>query len=477
MLWEIENTKPGGWLYDVTASRRLSYQDIGDTVVSLEQVMKGNDKALVALVADNSTSCLACYLAALRCGHAVMLLNAFGDRGLRDGLLSLYQPEFLFIPQGNDIPEAYITDSECNGFICAVIKQSSQEKIHPDTAVLLPSSGTTGNPKLIRLSYRNIQSNAEAIASYLEICANETAITSLPFSYSYGFSVVNSHLFAGGNLVCTDLSVVTRQFWQLFKEFDCTSFAGVPYSYLTLERLRFEKMTLPSLRTMTQAGGHLAQEKVLQFAEMAKKNGIRFFVMYGQTEAAPRIAYVPWERLHEKAGSVGISIPGGLIRVSDEGKPNLAPNEEGEVIYEGPNVMMGYAENRKDLAKGDELGGVLSTGDIGYQDSEGYLFITGRLKRFIKIFGLRLNLDDVEKMLEAALALSVACVGRDDLLHLLIESLHDKHAQEARQKLSSLYHIHHSALKVHLTSSIPVTISGKKDYPTIERELKLNERP
>lgn len=477
MLWEIEKSCAAGWFHDVASKRRLSYQELGDSVVALERSIAGADKALVALVADNSAASIACYLAALRCGHTVLLLNARGDAGLREELCIRYRPEIILLPGHLDLPAAYSLDSQHGGVNCGVARRTLGEPIHPDTAVLLTTSGTTGSPKLVRLSYGNIQSNAEAIVSYLGIDRAETAITSLPFSYSYGLSVLNSHLIAGASLACTEASLLTREFWQMFEECGCTSFVGVPYSYQMLERLRFERMALPSLHTLTQAGGRLPKETVLRFAETAGNSGRRFFVMYGQTEATARIAYLPWERLPEKAGSVGIAIPGGHLRISGADGCAPGPFEEGEVVYYGPNVMMGYAKKREDLARGDQLGGELATGDIGYLDNEGFLFITGRLKRFIKVFGLRLNLEDVERMLEGALSLPVACVGRDDQLHLLVESTREELVQETRQRISLLYHIHHSALKVHLTCEIPVTAAGKKDYAAIERELKLHERP
>jgi len=477
MLWEIEKNCAAGWFYDSASKRRLSYQELGDSVIALERNIAGADKTLVALVTDNSAASIACYLAALRCGHAVLLLSAQGDAGLREEICNRYRPEIILLPGHLDLPAAYSLDSRHGGVNCGVARGTQGEPIHPDTAVLLTTSGTTGSPKLVRLSYDNIQSNAEAIVSYLGIDRAETAITILPFSYSYGLSVLNSHLLAGASLACTEASLLTREFWQMFEECGCTSFAGVPYSFQMLERLRFERMALPSLRTLTQAGGRLPKETVLRFAEAAGNSGRRFFAMYGQTEATARIAYLPWERLPEKAGSVGIAIPGGRLRISGVDGCAPGPFEEGEVIYHGPNVMMGYAEQREDLARGDQLGGALATGDIGYLDDEGFLFITGRLKRFIKVFGLRLNLEDVERMLEEALSLPVACVGRDDQLHLLVESTREELVQETRQRISLLYHIHHSALKVHLTCAIPVTAAGKKDYAAIERELKLHERP
>ena len=474
MLWEFERHAGDGWLYHGAEQRRISYQELGDMVVAIENALASETKLLVALLCDNSPACIAAYLAALRCGHTVVLLNALSDSALQDQILQEYRPEILAHCGSHDAPAGYHPDS-CPVPALSLLRADSPcgAPIHPDTAVLLSTSGTTGSPKLVRLSYRNIQANAESIARYLEITGAETAITSLPLNYSYGLSVVNSHLLAGANLVCTEASLVSKDFWQLFKECGCTSLAGVPYSYLLLERLRFGRMELPALKTLTQAGGRLPLEKVKAFSELARQRDLRFFVMYGQTEATARIAYIPHDRLHEKIGSVGIAIPGGRIDVLSGDAVPSCPPLSGEIVYTGPNVMLGYAEMRADLAMGDVLGGILHTGDLGYLDNDGYLFITGRLKRFIKVFGLRMNLDDVERMLENALSVPVACLGQDDELHLLVESERDGDLHEATRRTTELYQIHHSAVHAHRTSSLPVTASGKKDYTTMEKDLKL----
>lgn len=349
--------------------------------------------------------------------------------------------------------------------------QLCEEAIFKETAVLLSTSGTTGSPKLIRLSYSNLQANAEAIAQYLGITNAETPVTGLPLSYSYGLSVVNSHLSAGASMLCTNASLMTKEFWEQFKESRCSSFAGVPFSYAMLERLRFDQMTLPSLRTITQAGGRLAPEKIQLFADIAKRKDFRFFVMYGQTEATARIAYVPSERLLDKVGSIGIPIPFGHLELQQNGRTITEPYQEGELVYTGPNVMLGYAESRGSLAHGDEQRGILYTGDLGHRDADGYFYVTGRLKRFVKVFGLRLNLDEVEKMLESALERPVACVGTDDVLHVIIESSSDHDAQEALKRVVSLYKLHHSAVIVRRRDTLPVTSSGKKDYNALRTQL------
>ncbi|MGP8201772.1 MAG: AMP-binding protein [Limisphaerales bacterium] len=470
MFWEIEHLmEQNRGLYDGADGRFVSYPELLQKTVLWEEALRSKRKLLVALFCDNAIASIAAYLAALRSGHAVMLVHASMDRSLKHRICEIYSPEIVInFDEKPDLPDGYRTAAgTADNAALAFSRKPVSQNIHADTALLLSTSGTTGSPKMIRLSYGNLQSNALSIAQYLEITGTETAITSLPLSYSYGLSVVNSHLLAGANLICTNASLMTREFWGLFTGRQCTSFAGVPLSYAMLERLHLERMNLPSLRTMTQAGGRLAPEKIRLFSEMAERKGFRFFVMYGQTEATARISYVPWQRHSEKIGSVGVPIPGGHLHLILDGHRIIEPHVEGELVYSGPNVMLGYAETRDCLGKGDELHGSLHTGDLGYRDADGYYYITGRLKRFIKIYGLRLNLDEIEKMLESTVGRPVACAGEDESLRVLVESDSEEHVADAQRRIISLYKLHHSSVHVRRVKALPLNPSGKKDYSAI----------
>ncbi len=466
MFWKIEERPRDGagsgpgdtpGLSDGPDGRALPYEALIDQAAACERAWAGG-KALVAIIADNRPAAIVAYLGALRAGHAVLLANAATDDGLLRQVLEAYAPEYVAEIAGvRDWPGYRQMTSPVAGARVFAAARSPEGPIHPDLAVLLSTSGTTGSPKLVRLSHRNMQANAASIVRYLGIGPDEVAITSLPISYSYGLSVVNSHLLAGASLACTDAGVVEKSFWRVMEGRGCTSLAGVPVTYAMLERLKIERMNLPTLRTLTQAGGALDLERVRRFAQVARATGRRFFVMYGQTEATARIAYVPWDRLPDKIGSVGIAIPGGAVSI-----------EGGEIVYAGPNVMMGYAASRADLARGDEMGGRLHTGDLGRIDAEGFVTVTGRLKRFLKMFGLRLNLDEVERMLEASLAVSVACVGRDDALRIVVETSDPAVARAAAERVSRLYGLHHAAIHAEVTAALPVTDSGKKDYKSLE---------
>lgn len=469
MFWSNSEILNNLRLIEGKTQKTYLFNDFEPLISLILEKISTKKKSVIALICDNSYLSVLSYLAALRSGNAVLLLNYSTDEQLLRELISTYTPELII--QTNtfyQFVDYLLNNNFIDGLSLQKLNFDINTEINPDTAVLLSTSGTTGSPKLVRLSYKNVQSNAESIAKYLKIEERETAITSLPMSYSYGLSVINSHILKGASLVLTNETIAQKSFWDLFREFSCTSYAGVPYNYFMLERLRFERMNLPSLKYMTQAGGKLAPEKIKHFYEISKSKNFKFFVMYGQTEATARISYVPYEKLGEKIGSAGIPIPGGKISIMDEDKI-LPAGENGEVVYSGPNVMLGYAETREDLAKGDELNGVLRTGDIGYIDNDGFLFITGRLKRFIKVLGQRVNLDEVEKFLEAHLSLQVALPVSDDEIHILIESRDEKDKELVTKLVSETYGFHHSLIVTKCIEQIPVNSSGKKDYPSITK--------
>jgi acyl-CoA synthetase (AMP-forming)/AMP-acid ligase II len=243
----------------------------------------------------------------------------------------------------------------------------------------------------------------------------------------------------------------------------------VPYTYLLLERVGYRDMDLPSVRTMQQAGGALERSLTERYRQHMNEKGGRLFVMYGQTEATARIAYVPPERLPEKLGAAGQAIPGGHLRIEATDGASGDPRS-GEVVYEGPNVMLGYAEGREDLGRGDELAGVLHTGDIGYLDDEGFLYITGRSKRIAKVFGLRVNLDELELMLREEGPAAV--VATDDRVWGFCAFGTDDTAAELRNHLSRRLHLHPSALELRRVDELPVTSSGKTDYRALERRTR-----
>ena len=401
--------------------RRLTYAELGDLVATKAKSLQRG--VLQFCLCKNTIESIVEYLACLEAGAPVVMLDATKDAETIENLRQIYQPGIT--------------------------------KCHPDLAVCLTTSGSTGSPKLVRLTLRNIIANAKSIAKYLHIDTNERPITMLPMYYSYGLSIINSHLLKGATILLTDKSYAQREFWNFLRENVATSMSGVPYTWEMLRRLRFMRMDLPSVRTMTQAGGKLNAEIALEYIRWAKSVGKQFIVMYGQTEATARMSYLPWERAEEKYASIGVAIPGGEFSLA----------EDGELIYQGENVSLGYAECAVDLMKGDENHGVLHTGDMARVDEDGFYYITGRKKRFVKVWGNRCNLDQVEQLVKP-ITTTCACAGVDD--HITVFVTKDGLEKEIKDLLASKTGLNPIAFQVKVIDAIPVKDSGKIDYQLLQ---------
>ncbi|MBF0308631.1 MAG: AMP-binding protein [Magnetococcales bacterium] len=438
----------------------LNYRELDAEVERVARSLeRWPGKVLGFLRLRNTTGSLIGYLAGLRAGHALMLLDEELQPERAAHLQALYGPSWVWQPLSRG-PDALISS---HGHGLFPLSSREEVVIHPSLALLLTTSGSTGSPKAVRLAGTALQANAEAIVAYLQLHPGERPVTTLPMHYSYGLSVVNSHLAAGATLLMTGRSLVSREFWAFCRQERATSLAGVPYTYGMLERLRFSGMALPHLKTLTQAGGRLEADAVRRFGEQARQHGRRFFVMYGQTEATARIAYLHPDKVLSKPGSIGQAIPGGNLSLERDGRP-VEPGEEGELIYRGPNVMLGLAESRADLARGDELGGRLATGDLGRVDEEGDYFITGRTKRFIKLHGQRLNLDEVEKELLDG-GWDCACGGRDNLLAVAL--LPGQAVDRLPAELSRRFGLHHSVIRCIEVAVFPRSAAGKLLYDNL----------
>ncbi|MEC2077303.1 AMP-binding protein [Metabacillus fastidiosus] len=449
-FWDIADSEREAVVLD---NQSYTYEQFNKSISECQKVLESDKKQLVLILCENSYGVLVTYVAALRSNHAVMLLSSDLNNELLNNVIDTYQPAWVYGSLNS-------TDYEKTDQFLWKRKFFMDVNIHSELAILLSTSGTTGSRKFARLSYRNIQSNAEAIGEYLQMTSDERGIVNLPISYSYGMSIVNSHLATGATLLLTDNTVMEKSFWEFLNKKKATSFAGVPFTYQMLYRVGFLKMELPHLRMFTQAGGRLNEKFARLFGEYAANHNKHFYIMYGQTEASPRMSYIPPSQLLKKTDSIGIPIPGGSFEID---------SETDELIYKGTNVMMGYAESLADLAKGDGLQGVLHTGDTARVDEDGFYSITGRMKRFLKLFGLRINLDEVEKRLESSIQSTVACTGNDDRLIVVIESENVK--QAVHDCLDSIYKLHKSAFRIHILESIPRLSNGKTDYKAIKEEL------
>lgn len=450
----------------------LTYSELNSEVQEIKELLTA--RTLMFCFCSNTVGSVCGYLGALNAHTVPYLLDAHTNEVLVKSLIDVYQPAYLYMPA--DLSDVYAGQAgyekifEKYGYI---LYRTGFEKVYPlheDLAQLLGTSGSTGSPKLVRQSYRNIQSNAESIAQYLELDDTERPVTTLPMNYTYGLSIINSHLLVGGTILLTQKPIVSKDFWDFMKANQATSFGGVPYTYEMLKRVRFFRMDLPDLRTMTQAGGKLAPELHREFAQYAQEKGKHFVVMYGQTEATARMSWLPYDKSLEKYGSMGIAIPGGRFSLIDvDGNEIQEPEVTGELVYEGPNVTLGYAVCGEDLAKGDERNGRLETGDMAKRDADGFYYVVGRKKRFLKLFGNRINLDEIDRMIKAQYEeLDCASTGTDECMEVYItdESL----CGNVKEFLMDRTHINASAIKVYAIDAIPKNEAGKTLYVELGKE-------
>lgn len=451
-------------------SESLTYGQLSEEVERMAAAFPR--KGLVFTLCENLLGSFVGYVACMNKNIPQVLLDGSKDLELVQRLIGIYQPECIWMPTAR-VEEiggkAIYKYQEYSLLSMTYDTPLANKEINSELLLCLTTSGSTGSPKLVRLSERNLQSNAESIAEYLRITESERPVTSLPMFYSYGMSVINSHLIKGATILLTDKTVMQREFWNFIKEHRATSIAGVPYTYDMLRRLRFFRMDLPDLKTMIQAGGKLNAAYVREFVEFAGQNGREFIVMYGQTEAAPRMSYLPFDKAIKKNASIGIAIPGGELSVVDaDGKVIDEPDVEGELLYKGENVCLGYAEVRKDLMKGDENHGVLHTGDIARRDADGFFYITGRMKRFVKVWGNRTNLDATEQLVKA-ITPDCACVGVDDLITVFVTE--EGLEEQIKNLLVEKTGFNPRAFHVRVIEQIPVKTSGKTDYPELQKML------
>lgn len=471
-MWDLQQYDEHVAMID-DKGQQVTYHELAE--VQQRITKKIGRRTLVVALCKNSIGSVAGYAAFINMHIVPILLNAQMEKELMANILSIYMPAFLWVPSDMLADDLFSSMKiVCSEYDYSLLKSAYEHEypLYDELGLLLTTSGSTGSPKFVRQSYTNILSNAKSIVKYLELDESERPITTLPMNYTYGLSIINSHLLVGATLLITDKSLMQKEFWDFFRLQQATSFGGVPYTYEILNKLHFMNMELPSLRTLTQAGGKLTTELHAKFAAYAQENKKKFVVMYGQCEATARMGYLPANMAVEKCGSMGIAIPGGRFTLVDvDGSLINEAHKTGELVYEGDNVTLGYAECGDDLALRDERSGILHTGDMAQFDEEGYYYIVGRKKRFLKIYGNRVNLDEMDRMIKSAFeGIDCAAAGTDDHLYLFITD--GNIVNDVKNFAVEKTRLNPAAFQVRVIHNIPKNDAGKTLYRELEKYYK-----
>lgn len=443
----------------------LTYGELCSFARGVSLFMK--PRSLVFMMTENTVGGIAWVMGLLESKNVPLILNAHTEEELFSNMMELYRPTYICVPSGNPLVEKYSFVKEAYGYVLLETGNESSP-MHEDLSHLLPTSGSTGSPKLVRHKYENIDAAALNISTFFELIPEDRPLLVLPLYYTMGLSIVFSHLYVGATVLITNQNMTDRAFWAFIKEQKATSFTGVPYSYEILNLMRFFRMDLPDLKLLTQGGGKMPKALNLKFAEYCRDNGKKWIATYGQTEGTARMAWLPAEYAVDKVGSIGISVPNGELSLVDmDGNLIIEPNVQGEMCYRGKNVTMGYACKREDLMLGDERNGYMKTGDLAYRDEDGCYYIVGRMGRFLKLYGMRIGLDECEQIIKAKYPIECACLGTDEkmLVYITDESLTDKVKDEliAKTKLIA------TVFEIRVIPAIPKNEAGKVLYS------KLNE--
>ncbi len=397
-------------------------------------------KKLIFLLGQNNLESVAGYISFVNKGHSVALLDFRINEIFLKRLISIYKPSYIFCEKGKIKNEnQYISLLKYKSYVLLKRKKDEGKTLNKDLMLLMSTSGTTGSPKFVKQSYLNVFSNTKNIIKYLKIKKTDITITSLPLTYVYGLSVINTHLFTGATIVLTNYSMVEKKFWNLITDYKVTNFSGVPYNYSIIEKI--SKKGLPSsLEYTTQAGGKMNNVLIKNIINIYKKNKIKLIQMYGASEATSRMSYLKWKYAEKKIGSIGKPIPGGIFYLIDKkGNKIKKKNKKGELIYLGKNVCMGYAENLRGLSLPDLNKGLLQTGDIAYEDKDGFFYIVGRKNRYVKIYGIRVNLSELESLLlKKGIDAIMKEAGENKIIAYFRNSLRAKEGVKYISKITSI---------------------------------------
>ncbi len=469
----------------VDAAGRYTYLELREAVQRLVLRLDGlglEVGARIAVLGPNSFFWVAAYLAVLKVGVVVPLSDKLSAEELSaqaewTDCVAVMIDQRLVRRVGDAFgARPVITQADLRED-AGEVRPARVVEPGADAAMIL-TSGTTSEPKAVRLTHVNLLANTRSIVSYLGLDRSDRMLVILPLHYCYGASLLHTHLSVGASIVLCNTFAFPQTAVDLIEREGCTGFAGVPSTFQLLMRASsYPHRKLASLRLVQQAGGRLAPEMIQQV--VAAQPDSLFFVMYGQTEATARLSYLPPELLAKKLGSVGRGIPGVDLQVIDEAGQPVSVGQVGEIVARGANISPGYYKD-PDGTAAKFTGGALRTGDLATVDDEGFVYIVGRSGDFIKSWGHRVSSPQVEA---AALRLpgvtEAAAVGLPDdeageaiALAVTLAPGHQLEADTARARLSQLLPKHAVPKTVHVLDAFPLNASGKVSKRALRKQLE-----
>ena len=375
------------------------------------------EKKLIIILADNYYEFIVFYLSAIMNNQAIIIVDSKINYEDLSNLVKNYLPDFIFSNSIKKI-QSFKQVMKFKNFSLYQNKLKKKFNINSDLSLLISTSGTTGQTKYVKLNKENLFDNTQKISEVLKIKKTDKTITTMPPFYSYALSIINTHLQNGASIILNRYSLIDKNFWKLIEKLKPNNFNGVPYIFEILSKININRLNFKSFRYITQAGGSLDSELKKKILNLCKKNKTNFFIMYGQAEASPRISILLLKSTKKNNSCVGSPLRGGKISLKNKKYNKHLKTYEGELIYEGKNVFVGYSYNYKDL-KNKFKKKALNTGDIGYIKNN-KIYITGRKKRIVKIFGIRISLDQLERELKKNNFIC-SCGGNDKKLSIFIE--------------------------------------------------------
>ena len=452
-------------LENIIANRSLSFVEASSgksvPVGTLYRSLGLNpvEKGLIFLYNDNQVSSIEVLLNFYGTQHAIAILGQKLHPEFKIRMEKEYRPKYIYDPGRNEI-EGY-KPKDFSETISIFVKEEYQDEviIHPEIKILLSTSGTTGIPKLVKLSDDNLYQNALSILQYMPIRETDVVPLNVPINFVYGLSIFTTNGMRAGKIVCTDKDIMQKAFWDEMETFGYSTLGGVPYLYENLNRLGFFTKDNKSLRYLTHTGGVINEalrKTIFSYCHQFEKE---FFAQYGQTEAGGRMAYLTTAGLLEEETSIGIPVHGGSFTID---------KDSGELLFSHPGISGGYANTLKDLETYQQPA-VLPTGDTAVKGQNGLYFITGRIKRIMKLFGIRLNLDEVEFILKNELnGHTVVCLNSHDKKIIVLYDNKEIDPQIITETIKNKLRINPQYVRAEYIESFPLSQNGKINYPLLQ---------